>query len=96
MHARESWRLSRRKRTWRHVFERTAPARHLAPDEARDGLGLVARGLGGEQRGARLDPIEHQQAEAEREGADDARQRQEDLHADATSPRARAHEPLRR
>ena len=61
-----------------------------------DGLGFVARRFRREQRGPRLDAIEHQEPEPERERAHDAAEGQEDLHANGHSRRARAHEPRRR
>jgi hypothetical protein len=75
-----------------HLLQADGAHLELAADERGDGLGLFARGALGDQRGARLEAIEHEHAEAEGEGADDARQREEELHADAEAAGAGAHQ----
>ena len=72
------------------VGERGLPCDELSADDGGDRRGLVAGGVFGEQRRARLDAVEHEEPEAEREGADDAGEREEDLHADAHARGARA------
>ena len=85
----------RRRVFLRDLLERGAACVDLGRDERGDRLGLFARRALGDQRGARVEPVEHEQAETEREGADDAREREEELQPDAEPRRARADEARR-
>ena len=72
------------------VVEPDAARLDLGRDQRRDRLGLVARRALGDQGGARLEPIEDEQAETDRERADDAGEGQEELQTNAEPRRARA------
>jgi hypothetical protein len=67
-------------------------AGHVALEHARDGGRLVLRGGGRDAHGARLDPVDHHQAQSEREDPHDDGQREEHLHPDRQPPCARLDE----
>ena len=74
----------------RQVDDADAGAVELTGHHAGQGHRFVFCGLRSDAHGARLDAIDHHQAQAERERADDHGQGQEDLHADRHAARARA------
>ncbi len=77
----------------RQVRNADTRAIELAGHHAGQRDGFVFRCLGSNAHRAGFDAVDHHEAQAERERADDHGQRQEDLHANRHAARARAQQP---